>query len=67
VVACAGHQALASSPVLVQLGVLLRDWVTRDSRRKIKIKDGRRSVELTGGTAAENADVLRQFFQREIE
>jgi hypothetical protein len=59
--------ALATSPVLVQLGALLRDWVTRDRGRKVVVRDGDRSVELTGGTAAESAEVIRDFFHRELD
>jgi hypothetical protein len=59
--------ALATSPALVQLGALLRDWVTRDRGRKVVVRDGDRSIELTGGTAAESAEVIRKFFHREID
>ncbi|TDV36091.1 hypothetical protein CLV71_13269 [Actinophytocola oryzae] len=59
--------ALAGSPVLVQLGHLLRDWVTRANGRKIVVRDGERSLEITGTTAADNRDVIEAFFRREVE
>jgi hypothetical protein len=59
--------ALATSPVLVQLGTVLRAWVTRDAARRLLIRDGDRSIELTGATADENAEAIREFFHRDIE
>lgn len=54
--------ALASSPVLVQLGGALRDWITRGRDRKIVIRDGKRSLELTATTARDNRDAIEGFF-----
>ena len=59
--------ALSSSPVLVQLGRVLRDWVTRDERRKIVVRDGDRSLELTGADADDNAAVIEAFFRQESD
>jgi hypothetical protein len=40
--------AMSSSPVLVRLGRVLRDWVNRSIKRKIVVRDGDRSLEITG-------------------
>src|SRR5262245_56698553 len=40
--------ALAGSPVLIQLGRVLRDWVNRANGRKLVVRDGDRSIEITG-------------------
>lgn len=57
--------ALSTSPVLVQLGRVLRDWVTRDDRRKIEVRDGKRSITLTNTTAADNQAAIEAFFRRD--
>ena len=50
---------LASSPVLIQLGGLLRDWVNRANGRKLVVKDGDRSIEITGYDLKDVAAFLR--------
>ncbi|KAA2251170.1 hypothetical protein F0L68_37725 [Solihabitans fulvus] len=55
--------ALASSPVLVQVVGLLRDWVRRDRDRKMTVKDGKRSLELTGTSADDNRAAIEAFFK----
>ncbi|GAA3434314.1 effector-associated constant component EACC1 [Kutzneria kofuensis] len=57
--------ALTTSPVLVQLGRVLRDWVRRDERRKIEVRDGDRSIVLTNTTAEDNSAAIEAFFRRE--
>lgn len=59
--------ALASSPVLVQLGALLRDWVNRANGRKIVVKDGDRSLEITAPTTEDTRKVIDGYFTRKIE
>lgn len=54
--------ALSGSPVLVQLGKLLRDWVNRANGRKIVVRDGDRSLALTGTSAEDNREVIEAFF-----
>ncbi len=58
--------ALSSSPVLVQLVGLLRDWVNRASGRKITIRDGDRSLELIGTTEDNNDEAIDSFFRSYI-
>jgi hypothetical protein len=55
--------ALSASPVLVQLGGLLRDWVNRANGRKIVVRDGDRSLEVTGGTTDDNRATIEAFFR----
>jgi hypothetical protein len=57
--------ALSTSPVLVQLGRVLRDWVRRDERRKIEVHDGERSIVLTNTSAEDNKAAIEAFFRRE--
>jgi Effector Associated Constant Component 1 len=59
--------SLAGSPVLVQLGLALRSWVTRSQHRKIVVRDGDRSLELTGTTAEDNQKVIERFFSLDDE
>jgi hypothetical protein len=40
--------AVTGSPVLVQLGRVLRDWVNRANGRKLVIRNGDRTIEITG-------------------
>ncbi|HEV2782346.1 MAG TPA: hypothetical protein VGX25_23385 [Actinophytocola sp.] len=54
--------ALSASPVLVQLAGLLRDWVNRANGRKIVVRDGDRSLELTGGSVDDNRAAIEKFF-----
>lgn len=51
--------ALSGSPVLVQLGRVLRDWVNRANKRKIVVRDGDRHLEITGY----NLDDVEAFFR----
>jgi Effector Associated Constant Component 1 len=55
--------ALSASPVLVQLAGLLRDWVNRANHRKIVVRDGDRSLELTGGPVEDNRAAIEAFFR----
>jgi hypothetical protein len=58
--------ALSGSPVLVQLGRVLRDWVNRANGRKIVVRDGDRSMEITGTSVEDNREVIEAFFRKEI-
>lgn len=51
--------ALSGSPVAVQLGRVLRDWVNRNNNRKLVVRDGDRSIEVTGY----DLDELEHFFR----
>ena len=55
--------ALSSSPVLVQLGRVLRDWVRRGESRKIEVREGKRSITLTNTTAEDNRAAIEAFFR----
>lgn len=59
--------AVSSSPVLVQLGHLLRDWVNRGRHRKLVVRDGDRYLELTGGTVEEHERAVSAFFDTRDE
>jgi hypothetical protein len=52
---------LANSAVLTSIFQLARTWVTRDRGRRIIIRDGERSVEVHGGSAAEHQQVIKAF------
>jgi hypothetical protein len=54
--------SLSGSPVLVQLGKALIAWITRSQHRKIIIRDGDRSIELTGTTIEDNRKAIEGFF-----
>ena len=58
--------ALSSSPVLVQLGRFLRDWVNRANNRKIIVRDGNRSLEITGTDPKDNREAIEAFFRKPI-
>ncbi|CCH34940.1 hypothetical protein ABZ816_20475 [Actinosynnema sp. NPDC047251] len=59
--------ALSSSRVLVQLGLALRDFVNRDRNRKLVVKDGKRSLEITGKVTPEQQKAVEDFFRRELD
>lgn len=50
--------AVASSPVLVSLAGVLREWVNRPNKRRMVIRDGDRSIEVTAYDAQDIADFL---------
>jgi Effector Associated Constant Component 1 len=53
---------LSGSRVLVELAGAVRDWITRANGRKIVIRDGDRSLEITGSRLAEHPKVIEAFF-----
>ncbi|AHH94804.1 effector-associated constant component EACC1 [Kutzneria albida] len=55
--------AVTGSPVLIQLGRVLRDWVRRGSTRRITVREGKRSLEIIGANDADNAKVIEAFFR----
>jgi hypothetical protein len=57
--------ALSSSPVLIQLGRALRDWVKRGTERKIEIQVGEDRLTITGSSAEVDRAVIEAFFRRE--
>jgi Effector Associated Constant Component 1 len=59
--------AVSGSPVLVQLGRVLRDWVNRANGRKIAARDGNRSIEITGASTEDSRKALDEFFNRPEE
>ncbi|WP_143218891.1 hypothetical protein [Actinokineospora bangkokensis] len=59
--------ALASSPVLRQLGLVLRDWVNRDQHRKLVARRGEDEVEIVGRLDAEQEKLVEEFFRRQVE
>jgi hypothetical protein len=58
---------LANSTVLVSLCQLIRAWATRDRRRsdtvKIIIKNGEKSLEITGDNPAQHRKVIDTFLK----
>ncbi|WP_216206983.1 hypothetical protein [Amycolatopsis aidingensis] len=50
--------AVATSPVLVSLAGVLREWVNRRNKRSMVIRDGDRSMEVTGYDAQDIAVFL---------
>jgi hypothetical protein len=58
--------ALSSSPVLVQLVHLLRDWVNRGKEKKIVVRQGDRSVEITGVAVEDDWREIENFFSRSV-
>ena len=58
--------ALSGSPVLIQLGRVLRAWVTRGTERKIEVQVGKRTLTITGSPAEVDQAVIEAFF-REAE
>ncbi|QFZ23295.1 hypothetical protein [Saccharothrix syringae] len=59
--------ALAGSPVLRQVAMALRDWVNRDSKRKLVVRDGDRRLEITGPVDAEGQRAVEAFLRKEVE
>jgi membrane-associated two-gene conflict system component 1 (EACC1) len=57
--------ALAGSPALRQLGLVLQDWVNRDRHRKIVAKKGDRSIEITGSLDDAGQRAIEGFFDGE--
>ena len=53
--------ALAGSQPLTQLSMALRDFVNRDRTRKLVVKDGDRSIEITGPVTAEQRTLIDDF------
>jgi hypothetical protein len=52
---------LANSAGLVGLCQLARTWVTRDQGRRIIVKNGKRSLEITGTNTAQQQQVIDAF------
>jgi hypothetical protein len=52
---------LASSRVLVSLCQLARTWVTRDHNRRITLKQGARTLEITGTNTAQHQQLIDAF------
>lgn len=50
--------AVTSSPVLVSLAGVLREWVGRRNKRTMVIRDGDRSIEVTGYDTDDIAEFL---------
>lgn len=57
---------LSGSRVLVELAGAVRDWITRANGRKIVLRDGDRSLEVTNTTLADNSKAIEAFL-RETE
>jgi len=52
---------LANSAGLVSICQLVRTWVTRDQGRRITIKYGKRTLEITGANAAQHQQIIDAF------
>jgi hypothetical protein len=52
---------LANSAGLVGVCQLLRTWVTRDQGRSITLKNGKRSLEITGANTAQHQQIIDAF------
>lgn len=59
--------ALTSSPVLIQVGRVLRDWVKRGTERKIEIQVGGDKLTITGSSADVDRAVIEAFFRRDAQ
>jgi hypothetical protein len=59
--------ALSGSPVLVQLGRVLRDWVNRGAKRKIVVREGDRSIEISGYDLDDAEAFFSSLERRELE
>lgn len=55
---------LANSTVLVGLCQLAKSWVGRGGQRRIVIKDGEHSLELTGGTPEQQQQLIDVFVRQ---
>jgi hypothetical protein len=54
--------SLSGSRVLVELAGAVRDWIKRANDRTIVVRDGDRSLEITGTRLAEHPKVIEAFF-----
>lgn len=57
---------LSGSPVLIQLGRVLREFVA-NRKRSVIVKDGKRSLQINGPLDARSKEAIETFFQKEIE
>lgn len=58
--------AVVSSPVLLQLGKALQDWVNRDRHRKLVVRRGDEAVDISGKPTLEELELVKDFFRREL-
>jgi membrane-associated two-gene conflict system component 1 (EACC1) len=54
---------LSGSRVLLELAGTLRDWVNRANGRKIVLRDGERSIEVTASTLADSSKAIEAFLR----
>ncbi|HEX4723566.1 MAG TPA: hypothetical protein VH333_13685 [Pseudonocardiaceae bacterium] len=59
--------SLSGSRVLVELAGAVRDWIRRGNGRTIVVRDGDRSLELTGTLLAEHPKVIEAFFDQRVD
>jgi hypothetical protein len=52
---------IANSAGLVGVCQLLRTWVTRDHGRSITLKNGKRSLKITGANTAQHQQIIDAF------
>lgn len=58
---------LSGSPVLIQLGRVLRDFVA-NRKRRVVVRDGKRSLEINGPLDESAKQAIESFFeQKQIE
>lgn len=53
--------SLANSAALVEICRVVRAWVTRDHGRRITLKDGDRTLEITGANTAQHQQIIDAF------
>jgi hypothetical protein len=56
---------LANSAGLAGVCQLMRTWVTRDQGRRIVLKNGKRSLEITGANTAQHQQIIDAFLSAE--
>lgn len=57
---------LSDSAVLVALAGVLRSWVSRDRGRKVTIRIGEDSLEVTRASEQEQARLIEAWLERHV-
>jgi hypothetical protein len=59
--------SLANSAGLVGICQVARGWVNRDQGRRITVKDGKRTLEITGASSEQQQQVIDAFLAKKPE
>lgn len=57
--------SLANSAGLVGVCQVVRSWVSRDERRRIVVRAGKRTLEITGASPQQHQQIIDAFLQEE--